>query len=798
MLRPWNQAARTLLRRPGFAIAAIVILGAGIGATTGVFSVVDAAVLQPLPYPNPDRLVTVMEANTAKSDAAGLIAPVRLEEWNARSRAFVAIAGMYSENVTETSGDLPERLSALRVTPRYFAVYGVRAAVGRTFTADEEAYGGPTSAVISDGLWARRFGRRPDITYQRLIIAGQPYRIVGVMPPSFTIGRDLDLWIPTQFTPAMMQARDARFLSGIGRLRAGVTVNAAQRDLARVQSELGRVFPRTDRNWSAQVTDLKTARTGDVREPLEFILIAVALLLLIALANTAGLMLTELQRREHELAIRGLLGATRGQVVFAVVQEVLILAAVAVVLAILGDVVLLRFVRASLASLPRSSALDVDWRALAVASLCGVAAALACGVLPAWRATRRGIASTITRIGRGTSADSRSQRLLVAGQIAIATVLLCSTALMLRSYYNLTHENPGFDASHSVTFHVSAAWEEDRTAVGRMQMDLLRELRSIPGVTAAGFTNFLPATNATLRYQLDIVGSTAAKSTGSEHLTVGERTVSSGYFQALGAPVIAGTTCPDLSVVGNTGAKLLVNRRFVDEYAGGQNLIGREVRWTDPVGAPPAQIVGVVDDIREDNLRTAAVPYAYSCLAPGNWPDPEYVVRTKGDPRALLAGIRAAVHRVAPTRAVFGLMTLQDDVDQTLGQTRLQTTLIAAFGLGAAGLAIIGLYGLVALAVTTRQRELGIRITLGAAPGRVVRDLTMHVAGLLAGGAAVGLLLTIAAQRELRSLVFGVAALDPATLGGTVIVLGVAAGIAAVVPALRAARIDPSSAMRDG
>jgi predicted permease len=799
MTRPWNQAIRSLARRPGFLLSAILILGSGIGATTAVFSVVDATVLAPLPYPDPDRLVRVLEANTARSEAAGLIAPARLEDWNERSRAFVAIAGMYSENVTETSGDVPERLSALRITPRYFSVYGVRPAVGRTVAADEETYGGPASVVISDQLWARRFHRRADITRQRLILAGRPYRIVGVMPPGFAVARDLDLWMPAQLAPAMLQARNARFLTGVGRLEPGVTIDAAQRDLARVQSELGREFPATDRDWSVQVTDLRRSMLGDAREPLVFILVAVGLLLLIALANTAGLMLTQLQRRERELAIRGLLGATRVQVVAAIVQEVLIVAAAAVALAIASDVVVLRLGRSTLASLPRAADVAVDWRALLVASFCALAAAVGCGALPAWRATRRGIAAAVSRAGRGSSADSRSQRVLVAGQIAVATLLLCSTALMLRSYYNITREDPGFDASQSVTFHVSAAWDEDRNAIGRMQMTLLRELERVPGVTAVGFTNFLPATNATSRYQLDVVGATAASSAGIEHLTVGERSVSSGYFSALGARMIAGSACPALATVQDGGPKALVNRRFVEAYAGGQNVVGRLVRWAqDGPGTAATEIVGVVDDIREDNPRTAAVPYVYSCIAPGGWPDPEYVVRTRGDPRALFAAIREAVHQVAPARAVFGMTTLQDEVDATLGETRLQTALITAFGVAAVALAIVGLYGIVSLAVSTRQREIGIRIALGAAPSRVVRELTTRVAGLLVGGAACGLLLTIAAQRQLRAVLFGVAALDPVALGAAVLVLGAAATVAALVPAWRAARTDPTLAMREG
>ncbi|HEY2375481.1 MAG TPA: ABC transporter permease [Gemmatimonadaceae bacterium] len=798
MIRPWKQAVRSLVRRPGFAIAAIVVLGAGIAATTGVFSIVDATVLKPLPYPEPDRLVLVMEANSAKSEATGLLAPGRLEDWNRRNRTFVSISGSYAENVTETSGDVPERLASRRTSARFFAVYGVRPTVGRTFTPNEEVAGGPAAAVISDHLWERRYQRRQDVLGRRLLLAGQSYPIVGVMPRDFA-PNGIDLWIPAQPWPRMLATRDARFLTGVGRMKPGVTIAAAQRDLARVQAELGEEFPATDKNWSAQVTDLASSRVGDVRQPLLFVLGSVAMLLLIAVANTAGLMLAQLQQREHELAIRGFLGATRGQVVAGIVQEVLIIAAMAIVLAVAADVVLLRVGSARLASLPRSTGIGVDWRALAIASLCGVGAALACGALPAWRATRGAIAAAISRAGRGTSSAWRGQGVLVAGQIAIATLLLCSTALMLRSYYNLTHENPGFDASHSVTFHVGAAWDEDRAAVGRMQRDLLGALANLPGVTGVGFANFLPASNATIRYRVHLQDLTTTGTGDESLLTIGERSVTSGYFSALAAPLVAGTTCPDLAVVRNGGPKVLVNRRFVTTYADGRGVVGRFLRWEqDRPDAPNTEIIGVVDDIREDNLRAPAVPYVYMCLGPGDWPDPEYVVRSGGDPRALVGAIRATVRRLEPTRALFGLMTLDDNLDATIDETRLQTSLISAFGLAAVILAVIGLYGLVALAVTTRRREIGIRIALGAEPSRVVWELATRVAWLLAGGAAGGLLMAVIAQRQLRAMVFGVAPLDPATLAGAVLGVAVAAGIATFLPAWRAARIDPVGAMRDG
>jgi predicted permease len=799
MIRPWTQAARSLARRPGFTAAATFILGAGIAATTAVFSIVDATVLQPLPYPNPDRLAVVLEANAAKSEAAGLIAPGRLEDWNRRNRTFTAISGSYAESVTETSGDIPERLSAQRTMPRFFTVYGVHAVIGRTFTPEEEASGGPAAAVISDRLWTRRYQRRTDLTSEHLMLKGQRYAIVGVMPPEFAPA-NVELWIPAQISPALLGARDARFVTGIGRMRPGITIAAAQRDLARVQADLGREFPVTDARWSAHVADLRSSRVRDVAEPLVFILGAVALLLLIAIANTAGLVFAQLQRREQELAIRGLLGAPRHGVVIGIVQEILIVAALAVALAVALDVVLLHAGASLLASLPRASAIDVDWRALLVASFCGVGAALLCGVLPAWRATRGAFATTAARVGRGTSVDGRSQHVLVAAQIAVATLLVCSTALMLRSYYNLTHEDPGFDASHSITFHVGAAWDEDRTAVGRLQRDLVAELGRLPGVTSVGFSNFLPASNATLRYRLRLHGlGTGADGRDAGLLNVGQRSVTSGYFAALGARVTAGSACPDLDVVRNGGPKVLVNRRFIAAYANDGPVVGRLLRWEqDRAAAPSSEIVGVVDDIREDNLRSPAVPYVYACLGPGDWPDPEYVVRTAGDPRTLMASIPGVVHRLDATRAVFGMALLDDELAATLGQTRLQTGLISAFGLAAAALAVIGLYGLVALAVTARRREIGIRIAIGAEPRRVVWELASHGARLVGVGAGCGLLLTILAQRELRAMLFGVAPLDPLTLAAAVCGLGFAAAVGTLVPALRASRIDPVSAMREG
>jgi hypothetical protein len=334
--------------------------------------------------------------------------------------------------------------------------------------------------------------------------------------------------------------------------------------------------------------------------------------------------------------------------------------------------------------------------------------------------------------------------------------------------------------------------------VGQMQEQFMMALANIPGVTAVGFANFLPASNATLRYQVRM--QTVARTEGTpdqDQLTVGERSVAGDYFKAIGAHVVAGATCPAFGSARDSIPKALVNRRFMNSYANGGNVVGRYAQIVQAQSGPPFEVIGVVDDIREDNLRAEAVPYLYTCLSPGNWPDPEYLVRTAGDPHALFAPIRAAIHDVQRSRAVFGVMTLEENIAASLDQTRLETRMITAFGVAAVALAVIGLYGLVALAVTTRRREIGIRIALGAEPRRMVWELVTRMAWIVAGGTAIGLAMTAIAQRQLAALVFGVAPLDPVTLFGAVGGLVVAAGIATLIPASRAAAVDPVAAMRE-
>lgn len=796
-MRHWKLALRSLARRKAFAAAVVAILALGIGANTAVFSVVDAILLRPLPFPDSGRLVSVMEASPSKSEPISLIAPGRLEEWNRMNHTFDGIAASYAENVTDTSGDEPERLAGRRVSPGYFRVFGTKPVLGRAFTAEEEVAGGPTTATISYTLWTRRFHQSPAVIGRRLVIGGSGYTIVGVMPLDFA-SPAIDVWIPAQTPPFLMRIREARFYSGVGRMKQGVTIAQANDDLARVQHRLGEQFPQTDKGWSAIVRDLKEVRVGDYRKTLLFVFGAVALLLLIAVANIAGLMLTQLQRREREMAIRSSIGATRGQILAAVMREILLLAAMGAALGCVVSVWLVQAMERVFSTLPAPGGFQIGWRALIFASLAGAAAAMLCGLLPALQATRANLAGILAQAGRsGLGGTHRWQRGLVASQVALTVLLLASAGLMLRSYYNLAHVDLGLDPSRTVTFHMGAAWDENRTRIGQMQEALVDQLERTPGVVSAGFANFLPASGATLRYQFGIVETAQTGDAGK--ITSGERSISRGYLKSLGAPILAGADCPDLRTLAAAPPKALVNRRFVDLFAKGRNLVGQHLRFLQDLATPDAQameIVGVAGDMREDALNVPPGPYVYVCIVPGGWPDPEYVVRAHGSPTLIEQAIRPIVRQIDPTRAVFGVKTLPEVLDESLDEPRIKSRVVTVFALAAMLLASVGLYSLVTLIVTARVREIGVRMTLGAQPRQIVGELVASVARLLAGGVVAGLLLTWMVNRLLRSLLFGVSPTDWVTLAAAILTLAVVAAVATFAPARRAAQIDPLAAIR--
>jgi putative ABC transport system permease protein len=780
-----------LFRRPAFTATALLALAAGTAATTTVFAIVDTVVIKALPYPDADRLVNVQEASPAASTRVSLVAPGRLEDWQRLNRTFTALSGFYSEAVTDTSTVDPERLDGRRVAPCYFTVFRADAVVGRTFTEDEERFGGPGAAVISNTLWARRYQRDPHVIGRALAIGGRAYSIVGVMPASFASG-SIDVWLPAQFAPGLLAARDARFLSGIGRMNAGVTLAQARDDLDRVQRELGAQFPKTDAGWSAELWDMKAFRLGDRSRGLWFVFGAVALLWLIAMTNVAGLVLVETHRRARELAIRLAIGASRGHIVSVVVQEVLIVALAGSALGTLLSVWLVGLAKTLFTTLPRVSELAIDWQAAAFAIVTGLVAAGVCGLVPALVATRHRPASLVASGGRVVAGGAhRWQRGLVAAQVALSLLLSASAALLLRSYYNLTHVNPGFTTEGVVTFHVAARWDEDRTRVGQLQTALLDAFGRMPGVQSAGFVNFLPATGGTLRFGVRVEGLAGTDADG--RMQVGQRTVSPGYLRTLGVPLVAGQWCPPLSTDMNQRSSVLLSRTFVERFGQGQNLIGRELNVVD--FASPNTIVGVVDDMTEDGPQATRAPYVYVCLAAGSWPDPNYVVRTT-DLAAFTANLAATVRAIDPGRAVFGIRPLGDVLHDAVESPRLNAGMVGTFAGGALLLAAVGLYGLFTLLVSESRREIGVRLALGAAPRQVVQLVFADAGRLLAIGIAVGLALAVAGNRLLGSLLFEVGPLDVVTFVIATATLGLVAVGAIAIPAIRASHVAPTEALR--
>ena len=609
----WRQAWRSLARRPAFLVSAVLTLAFGAAVTTAVFSLVDTVLIKPLPYPDPDRLVTIFESSPSAREKTSLIAPGRLEDWHRLNQSFVALSGSYSENVTDTSGAEPERLEGRRVAPRFFIVHAMPPLAGRYFSAEEELATGPAAAIISEGLWTRRFQRDPQTIGRALTIGGAPFPIVGVMPSRFT-NSAVDVWLPAKINSYLLGLRNARFVSGIGRLKAGVSVEAGGHELASIQNALGKEFPKTDAGWSAEVRPLKDTRIGDASRGLVLVFGAVASLWAIAVANIAGLTLVQVQRRAREMAVRAALGASRARVIGTVIREGLLIAFLGGALGAALATWAVSVMPSILTRTPRINELAFDWRALTFVAATSLVAACVFSLVPAFMGTRPQLNRTIATGSRGVAGGHhRLQRLLVVGQVALSMLLVGLATLLLRSYYNLTKVETGFDASDVVTFQVGARWDEDRARVGQLQEQLVSNLEQLPHVQAAGLTSFLPAAGATLRYQVKVDGLPGTNEDGS--LTAGTRTISAGYLRAIRARLVAGSWCPPLTANTKAPMSAIVNQSFIDVYAPGQNLVGRSLSVM-PFSSSSYTIAGIIGNLAEDGHAASPGPvrlYLQSC-----------------------------------------------------------------------------------------------------------------------------------------------------------------------------------------
>jgi putative ABC transport system permease protein len=785
---------RSLLRQPAFFCAVVFTLTLGIGANSAIFSMIDTVLLKPLPYPGGDRLMALFESNLRQKQPHANPAPVRIEEWNRMNQSFTAISGAYTENVAETSGELPEMLISARVSARFFSVLGTPPLLGRTFSPEEDLFNGPNAAILSEPLWRRRFGADSAVVGKALRVGNYTYPIIGVMPDSvrFPAG-NVDFWIPAKLPPFVMRARDARWESAVGRLQEGATMQSAQADLSTVQARLASQFPGTDANWSPLVEPLKEETVGGVRRSLWILFGAVSFVLLITCANVACLLLARAHRREREIAVRFSLGARRGQVIRELLLEAFCLAIPGCLFGLAVSFAGISTFRRAAAVLPRANEIHLDWRIVVFTLSLSLLTALLFGFIPALRSTRVEISGLLSQASR-TQVGGRHgvQRMLVSAQIALAIVLLVGSGLLLRSLARLGQASLGFDAEHVLAFRISASWAEtsNRPQLAQRLYRTLEALRTIPGVSAAALSIGLPGGGQGYTSQFHIAGQDT-ESEGKK-VFVDEETVTPGYFSLLHIPILSGSTCR-ISFDPKTPPTALVSGSFADRYFPGRSAIGEYLREANyPV---QMRIVGVVSDIRKQGYAHDPKPTVYWCGLP-SYPDPEYIVKSAGDPLRLAEAVRQRIHSIEPNRAVYDVKRLSDYVSSTLTERRFQMALLGSFALTALLLAAIGLYGVTSFLVSQRTREIGLRAALGASPSRILVQILREGTLMTAAGVAVGLVAAAGLSRYIASLLFGVAPTDPVTFVAVPLLLACVSALALWIPARRATNIDPMEALR--
>jgi putative ABC transport system permease protein len=790
-IRNVRQSARALRKTPAFTAAVIATLALGIGANSAVFSAVYAVLLRPLPFPHSEQLVTL--AQVVHGDPQPFVAPIRLEDWNRLNSTFQAISGYYAQDDSELSGSLPEKLRRAFVAPRFLQVWGVAPELGRDFSPQEEHFGGPNAVLISDRFWRRRFGADPNVVGKSLRIGQASVPIIGVMPASFVYPeRDVDLWSASPSDAPFAQNRSLTWYNAVGRLKPGVTPAQALANLASVQSNLGRQFPKPDAKMTVSIKPLKEATVGGVSNSLWILFGSVSLLLLIACTNVAALLLSRAAGRRQEIAVRFSLGASRASVVAQLLTEALILALVGALLGLFVAAAASAIFRALAKDLPRIEEIGLDWRIVIYTLFCSLAAALACGILPAVRGTRRDLAGSLALAGRSQVAGRNPVQFVLVGiQVALAVTLLAGAGLLLRSFQELGRVSPGFDPSRVLTFHISTSWAETSDFKGSAQRLklLLDALRSLPGVEAAATSLSLPGTASA--YQIEL-RSLEGRAETEPKMLAQSRAVTGGYFATLHIPLLAGEVCREQS---NT-AQMMVNRSFANAYLNGGAALGRHLDQPGNAYITSTEIGGIVGDAREAGLDHEPVPTVYWCYS-ANQPGTYFLARTHGDPRAMAETVRRKIHEIEPQRSVYDLTPLADRISDAYAENRMRTILLAFFAATAIALACVGLYGTLSYLVSMRQREVGLRLALGAMRTQIVRQFLAQGLWVSVAGCIAGIAVAAAFTRLLAGMLFGVSAWDAPTLAGVVILVLAVSVIASLLPAIRAARLEPMQVLRE-
>jgi putative ABC transport system permease protein len=821
-MRPIALALRALRRNPGFATAMVVTLALSIGATTAMFSIVDGVLLAPLPFANADRLVWTLNRGTRPYDA---MSPPDLRDWKKLNDSFEDVGGWMTSQVGLVGDGDPVHLTAAEVTGNWFTMLGTRMALGRGLLPEDSHPGAAKATVLSSGVWRREFGGDRGIVGRALSIDGTRYTVVGVAPPSFNFPSDADIWRPAIEGARWSNVRGNRVFRGpVALLKRGVSFDEARRKARLAAAQLRAAYPEAETGLDFDIQPLRDHQIGDSRHLILMLFGAVAALLLIACANIGTLMLVRATSRTGEIGIRLALGAGARHIATQMLVESLTLASLGTALGLaLAEGVVRIVVAQQSAAVPLLVNVRIDWMVLAFAIVTTLAVGLACGLAPALQSARTNIVDALKSGGRSSStrrASTYTRRAMVAFELALVVPLLIGALLLTRSFTRLVHVDPGFRTDHVVMFDIAlpkcgTMWSPDSTCAGvtgprYMQPaevkafgdEVIQRLRALPGVRSAALGFGVPFTPWAMNGGVLTIEGQAPPPRDRPNV-VEVKYASPGYFALLGIPVLRGRefTAEDRcvpkpgqiwcnsAVEGDARFVAVISAGAAKSYFAGENPIGKRLKNM-------GEIVGVVGDTKTEGLAGEPEPAVY--LAFDQAPIFYITVLTKsvGDPVAMMRAARAQIAAIDKSLPIFNLRPMQDAVEASAAPAQLAARVVGGFAGCALLLAMVGLYGIVAYAVRERQRELGIRLALGAQRGEVVRLVVRDASMLVGAGMVIGLVAAVAGSRVLRGLLYQIAPTDATTYAASCMVLIAIAVAAAWIPARRAARVDPLIAMR--
>lgn len=799
-VRDTRFALRLMARQPGFTLIALLTIGLGIGATSTIFGVANGVLLKPLPYPEPDRLAMVWMTNARINLREDWHSLPNIEDYRAANSTFDAIAVYNTAATNLTGAGDAQRLTGARASANLFSVLGVNAARGRVFTAEEDQPERDAVVVLSHGLWTRVFGADPAIVGRSVEFSGRRREVIGVMPEGFAFpSRDTEFWVPNAPGEALRNSRGSLWLMAIGRLKPGVSVAQAQADLDPIAADIVRRFP-TQEGYGIYVVGYHDQLVARTRPAILALLGAVGFLLLIACVNVANLLLSRAAVREREIALRTAIGAGRWRLVRQLLTESAVLALVGGALGVaIAWAGLRTLVSTAPAELPRLSDITLDWTVIGFAFGAAAITGLIFGLVPALQISRAGMGHALKEGGRGASAGIGRvvRRALVVVQVALALTLLTGAGLMAQSFLRLQQVALGFDGNRVVTMQVTLAGQAYQTPASAVDYftRLVTRVRAEPGVEDASLISGLFLSTTPNSTNFNIEGRPVF--TPAESVEVPVDTAAPGYFATMRVPLLRGREFTDGDTAESTRV-VVINDTMARMFWPGEDPIGRRITYGVPDGDNTQwrTIVGVVADTRRTGYEAPVRPETYLPLAQSPSRGMMLVARTAADPLTALPAIRRAVRELDPSQPIYRVATVEELTRELTAERRLNTLLFVLFAIVAALLAAAGVYGVIAYSVEQRTRELGVRMALGARPPEVFGLVLREGMTMAAVGVAGGLALALAATRVMRTLLYETSATDPWTFGAMA-GLGLAvAALACIVPAWRAMKVDPLTALR--